>query len=96
MLKSITKKGSISYQIYSDVGAKFIQDMGIGFLTPEKAKGYIFKKTKKQASEILPVPTVMVIDTKGKILFEYINPDYSTRLSSELLLANLRVLKESF
>ena len=95
MLKPTTEKENINYQVYSDADAKFIQDVGIGFQTPEKAKGYIFKKTKKEASDILPVPAVMVVDTKGKILFEYINPDYSTRLSSELLLANLKVLKPS-
>ncbi|WP_191858803.1 peroxiredoxin-like family protein [Hanstruepera ponticola] len=85
----------LSYGVFADPQAEFIQDVGIGFKTPEKAKGYIFKKTQKEASDILPVPTVMIVDTKGKILYEYINPDYSTRLSSELLLANLIALKKT-
>ncbi|WP_104735514.1 peroxiredoxin-like family protein [Hanstruepera ponticola] len=85
----------LSYSVFADPKAEFIQAVGIGFKTPEKAKGYIFKKTQKEASDILPVPTVMIVDTKGKILYEYINPDYSTRLSSELLLANLIALKKT-
>jgi peroxiredoxin len=92
-LKPTVDKGELDYNIYSDSGAKLIQDIGIGFETPEKAKGYIFKKTNKDATDVLPVPAVFIIDTKGKILFEYINPDYSTRLSSELLLASLKALK---
>ena len=42
----------------------------------------------------LPVPAVFVVDTSGTILFEYINPDYSTRISTELLLAVLNELKD--
>ena len=44
---------------------------------------------------ILPVPSIFVVDTSGKILFEYINPDYKTRLSSSLLLAVLKNLGTS-
>lgn len=93
MLKPTTENEKLEYQLFSDQDAKLIQDVGIGFKTPEKAKGYIFKKTSKEATDILPVPTVMIIDKKGKILFEYINPDYSTRLSPEVLIANLKALK---
>lgn len=93
MLKSTEESNNVKYQLYADIDAKFIQALGIGFETPEKAKGYIFKKTNKEATDVLPVPTVMIVDTKGKILFEYINPDYSTRISPELLMANIEVLK---
>lgn len=92
-LKPTVEDDKLNYNIYSDSGAALIQAIGIGFETPEKAKGYIFKKTNKEATDILPVPAVFILDTKGKILFEYINPDYSTRLSSELLLASLKALK---
>ena len=92
MLKPTIENEKLSYQVYSDKDASLIKMLGIAFKTPERAKGYIFKKTKKEASDVLPVPTVMILDTKGKIHFEYINPDYSTRLSSDLLLANLKAL----
>jgi len=92
-LKPTVDKGEFNYNIYSDSSSRLIQAIGIGFETPEKAKDYIFKKTNKETTDVLPVPAVFILDTKGKILFEYINPDYSTRLSSELLLANLKALK---
>jgi len=93
MLKTTEATEKLNYKLYSDKDAKLIQDIGIGFKTPERAKGYIFKKTNKDASDVLPVPAVMILDLKGNILFEYINPEYSTRLNAEVLMANLKVLK---
>ena len=82
----------IGYILLADVNAKFIQDIGIGFKTPERSKGYIFKKTNEEASEVLPVPTVLVVDKSGEVLFEYVNPNYKTRLSTELLMAVLKAI----
>jgi peroxiredoxin len=39
---------------------------------------------------MLPVPAVFVVGTNGRVLFEYVNPDYSVRLKPELLLAVVR------
>jgi len=38
----------------------------------------------------LPVPSVFLLDTDGKVLFHYVNPDYSVRINGELLLAAAR------
>ena len=93
-LKPITESETIHYQVYADPQASLIQEIGIGFQTPGMAKLYIAKKTKLDATEILPVPSVFVLNTSGDILYEYINPNYKVRLSSKLLLANLKVLKK--
>ena len=93
-LKNTEEKDSINYQLYSDPNAKLIQDIGIAFQTPIMVKGYIATKNMKgKTSEILPVPTVLVVDQDGKILFEYINPNYKERISSEMLLAVLKTIK---
>lgn len=42
---------------------------------------------------LMPVPSVFFVDTSGKILFEYINPDFRTRLSAGLLIAVLKELE---
>jgi len=58
-------------------------------------KGYIATKDQKgKTAEVMPAPTVMIVDQKGKILFEYINPNYKERLSEEMLIAVLKVLQE--
>ncbi|MFN4233275.1 MAG: peroxiredoxin-like family protein [Bacteroidia bacterium] len=93
-LEATQSKDSIHYTLLSDPDAKFIQQVGIGFKTPLMLKGFIASKGQKgKTSEIMPVPTVMILDKEGKILFEYINPNYKERISSEMLLAVLKTLK---
>ena len=92
-LKDTEQKDSVNYTVLSDKDGKFIADIGIAFQTPSAIKGYISKKGNKgKTSELLPVPTVMVVNRAGEIQFEYINPNYKTRLSSEMLLAVLKTI----
>ena len=91
-LKPTVSKNKVNYNVYSDPDGKFIKDVGIAFTTSSKTKNYISKKTTGKESDILPVPTVLVVNTEGEILFEYISPNYKQRISAELLLAVLRNL----
>jgi len=93
-LKPTMENTTVGYTLYADPNATLIKAVGIGFETPEKAKSFIYTKTQMEATEILPVPTVMVLNTDGDILFEYINPNYKVRLSEKLLLAVLETLKD--
>ncbi|MDZ7681864.1 MAG: hypothetical protein U5J63_09195 [Fodinibius sp.] len=36
---------------------------------------------------LLPVPAVYLINPDGLVTFQYVNPDYKTRIKSEVLLA---------
>ena len=93
-LQTTESKESINYTLLSDPDAKFIQQMGIGFKTPLMLKGFIATKGQKgETSEIMPVPSVMIVNEKGKILFEYLNPNYKERISGEMLLAVLKTIK---
>ena len=91
-LKPTIQKDNINYKVYSDPNSKFIQQMGIAFTTSPNTMEYISKKTIGKTTEILPVPSVLVLNTKGEILFEYISPNYKQRISPELLLAVLENL----
>ncbi|MGS0748768.1 peroxiredoxin-like family protein [Halpernia sp. GG3] len=94
-LKNTEDKDSIKYSLYSDKDGKLIQEMGISFQTPLVMKTYIATKGQKgKTSEVLPVPTVMVVDKAGKILFEFINPNYKERISGDMLLAVLKTLNK--
>jgi peroxiredoxin len=94
-LKITEKKVSINYKLYSDPNGKFIQEIGIAFQTPSKLKEYLTNKGNKgETSAVLPVPTVMILNREGKILFEYINPNYKERISEEMLLAVVKSLKK--
>ncbi|MDX1636460.1 MAG: peroxiredoxin-like family protein [Balneolaceae bacterium] len=38
----------------------------------------------------LPVPALFLVDTEGTILFQYVNPDYTTRINADVLMAAAR------
>jgi len=57
-------------------------------------KGYITTKGQKgETSSVMPVPTIIIVDKKGVIQFEYINPNYKERISGEMLLSVLKTIK---
>lgn len=91
-LKASDEKNDLNYELYSDATGKLTKAMGVAFEVQEKRKKRLFDKSGGLNDGFLPVPSVFVIDTKGQILFEYINPSYKTRMSSELLLAVLKNL----
>lgn len=92
-LKITDEKDTLDYSLYSDGDGKFIQSLGIAFKAPEKYAGMLDKISGGLNHGFLPVPSVFIVDTSGRIMFEYINPDYKTRLSAGLLLAVLKELK---
>lgn len=75
-LSSTEEKNKLKYRLFSDENAELIKSVGIAFKSPYKG--------------ILPVPTVMVLDTSGVIKFEHINPNYKERISSNFLLGILK------
>ncbi len=80
----------IEYELYSDEKGELIKTMGIAYVAPDHYKNMLFEKSNGINTGFLPVPSVFVVDQKGTILFEYINPDFTTRLSAKLLLAVLK------
>ena len=92
-LKPSGDKNKTGYKLYADADGSFIKNIGIGFTPSERTTNYIAKKTTGKTTNILPVPTVLVLNTSGEILFEYISPNYKQRISPELLLAVLQNVK---
>lgn len=89
------KKLKLNYGLFSDADGAFIKALGIAFYAPEKYSAMLLGKSEGQNEGFLPVPSVFLVDTTGKIIFEYINPDYRTRLTAGLLLSVLKELKTS-
>lgn len=92
-LRATDEEQNLAYHLYSDAGGELIKAVGIAFKSPERYTGMLVEKSDGSNDGFLPVPSVFVTDTNGKILFEYINPDYRTRLSAKLLLAVLKNLE---
>ena len=93
-LQSTIENNSTKYKLLSDPNGEFIQEIGIAFKTSSSLKEYITGKGQKgETSSVMPAPTVMIVDKKGVIKFEYINPNYKERISGEMLLSVLRTIK---
>jgi peroxiredoxin len=79
-------------QLLADPDLEAISGFGIGFYVPdEKRTTYKSKwdinltSDKISGKAVLPAPAVFILDTNGKVLFSYVNPDFKTRISPELL-----------
>lgn len=92
-LQATDEKQELAYSLYSDANGQLTKSIGIAFKAPERSADMLFEYSAGQNEGFLPVPSVFVVDTSGKILFEYINPDYKVRLSAGLLVAVLNNLK---
>jgi peroxiredoxin len=92
-LQSTIENNSTRYKLLSDPNGEFIQEIGIAFKTSSSLKEYIIGKGQKgETSSVMPAPTVMIVDKKGVIKFEYINPNYKERIGGDMLLSVLRTL----
>ena len=92
-LQSTIENNSTKYKLLSDPNGEFIQEIGIAFRTSSSLKEYIVAKGQKgETSSVMPAPTVMIVDKKGVIKFEYINPNYKERIGGDMLLSVLKTL----
>lgn len=98
-LDSSLKESGASYQLYSDKKADLIQAFGLGWALDDE----LFNKYKNkygldleewsgEKHHVLPVPAVYII-VNNEVVFNYINPKYSTRLEPETLIALLSSIK---
>jgi len=91
----------ISYHLLSDQKMEGAKKMGIAFRVDQetadryKENGLDLNERSGQDHLLLPVPSVFLVDTEGKIHFQYVNPDYKVRISGNLLLAAAKELMES-
>jgi peroxiredoxin len=83
----------LDYTIFSDADINAATALGIAF----KAEGMADRLESRMGADVagssmkennaLPVPAVYVIDKSGKIVFDYVNPDFKVRLPTEDLLS---------
>lgn len=95
-LKVTIGKNKLDYPLYSDAKAEALRKFGVAFKVDDVTFNTYKEKFKldleKWSGEnhhILPVPSVYVIDAKGKIKYSHSNPDYRVRLKAAALLAAL-------
>lgn len=90
--KSQTKEG-LTYTLLSDADIAVSKQFGIAYKSPANYDKFLPATSGgKNTDKLLPVPSVFILNKKGSIRFEYINPDITQRLSSNLLKAAATVL----
>ncbi|PZP41883.1 MAG: antioxidant AhpC, partial [Pseudopedobacter saltans] len=83
--KSMMKQ-KLDYTLLSDADTKLAQQFGIAYHAPKNYEKMLPTTTGGMDTDLLlPVPSVFVLDKKGMILFEYINPDFKQRMDPQLL-----------
>lgn len=87
-----SEKNDLNYFLYSDADGTFSKAMGIAFEARERNLEKLLRYSDGSNTGFLPVPSVFITDPSGLILFEYINPNYKTRMSARLLIAVLQNL----
>ena len=70
-----------------------MKGMGIAFKAPRKYSNMLLKHSGDKNADILPVPSLFVVGEDGKIIYEYVNADYKTRMSPEELIKKLESLR---
>ena len=93
-LKKTSEDQSLKYQLISDSKTTLMQACGVAFQAPERKKEQLLEFSGGNNPGNLPVPTVFILNQKGEILFEYINPNYRVRLESAMLMAVLETLRD--
>jgi len=93
-LSKTIDKGKLGYTLLSDADLKAAKDFGIAFKGPKSYDKFLPGTSGgKNVDKLLPVPSVFILNRKGRILFEYINPDITQRLSAPLMKAAAAALR---
>lgn len=92
-LKNSIAKHDLDYTLLSDSPMNLTKAFGLAFKVDDstveryKQNGIDLEKNSGYDHHLLPVPAVYLINPDGLITFQYVNPDYKTRIKSEVLLS---------
>ena len=90
------RKHDLGYLLLSDSRMEAARAYGIAFRltdeTVEQYKGYgiDLADASGETHQLLPVPSVFLVDAEGRIRWRYSNPDYQVRPDNEALLEAAR------
>lgn len=89
-LKARVAKNDLNYELFSDSSTALIRAFGIAFDAMTAKSATEVTRSPVQGVRLMPVPAVYLIGTDGRVQFQYVNPDYRTRIPKDVLLAAAR------
>lgn len=100
--KSIGKH-QLNYQLLADFNSVVSQAFGLAYYSSQETtdrylaamnlKNPLQKNTAGDLRLVLPVPAIYIIDNKGLVQFNYVNPNFKVRLHEALLLKAAELVK---
>lgn len=94
------EKNNLDFEVLSDIDNVFAKQIGLAFTLPEDLKilynkfGLDVKKHNGNENFELPVPATFVVDKGGKIVYRFIDEDYTKRAEPSDILTALQKLKK--
>lgn len=89
-----SKKYARDYIIGSDSSTKLIRNLGIAYKAPKKYTSILRKASNGRNIDVIPAPSVFILNGDGEILFEHVSTNFRKRISSDILLAVAEGYKE--
>ena len=92
-LRASKQENELSYTLMSDSDMSATKAFGLAFKVDQetidryKNNGLDLAERAGFDHYLLPAPAVFLVNPDGLITFQYVNPDYKTRIKSEVLLA---------
>lgn len=91
-LRESREEYDLSYSLYSDSPMTASKAFGIAFQVYDetyrqyKENDMDFVERSGYDHKLLPVPAVFLVNPDGMVTFQYVNPDYKTRINGDVLL----------
>jgi peroxiredoxin len=92
-LRETMQEKDLGYTLLSDSDMQASKAFGLAFKVDEetveryKSNGMDLAERSGHDHHLLPAPAVFLINPDATITFQYVNPDYKTRIKSKVLLA---------
>lgn len=92
-LKESTAEHDLSYSLVSDSSMEAAKALGLAYkmdketIQQYKNNGLDMAKRTGYDHYLLPVPALYLVNPDGLITFQYVNPNYKTRIKAEVLLS---------
>ena len=92
-LRASVKQNELDYVLLSDSKMTVARAFGVAYKVDDETLKLLHKydidlaEASGEEHHELPVPSVFLVGSSGKIDFEYVNADYKVRLDPDVLLA---------
>ncbi len=97
--KKTKDKNKLSFELYSDPNNEAAKKLGLAFQVDSKVIevykkfGIDLEASQGNSENTLPMPGTYVVDKSGKIVFAFLNPDYTMRAEPSEVLEIVKGLK---